>query len=61
MKEGLKELGKFSEEDVAEIMDEADMDKNGVIDEKEFGRFAHEVFVKKETAKEESIHHLFKV
>ena len=61
MKEGLKELGKFSEDDVVEIMEEADLDKNGVIDETEFARFAQEVFIKKEVAKEGSIDLLFKV
>ena len=41
-------------------MNEADVDKNGVIDEAEFGKFAAEVFIKK-VAKEEQIQDVFDV
>lgn len=61
LKEGLKELGNFSDEDVLQIMGEADADKNGVIDENEFRVYASEVFIKEEDVKEDKIKSLFEV
>lgn len=62
LKKGLMELGNFSDEDVLEIMGEADSDKNGVIDEKEFREYASEVFIKvKEDVREDKITALFLV
>ena len=61
LKQGLKEIGDFSDEDVKEIMGEADLDENGVIDETEFSTYAKDVFIKEEIPKEDKIEELFVV